>query len=388
MNDITIDKTGWKKWRFDEFAQNISERIEPSQTDLDVYVGLEHIDPDTLHLSRHGHPSDVEGTKLRFYKGDIIFGRRRAYQRKTALATTDGICSAHAMVLRAKEDVVDPSFFPFLFHSKLFIDMAIPISVGGLSPTINWKDISKQEFLLPPKSEQKRLAELLWAADEMIEKEKKEKQELELFRKSKLKDIFNSTNLHIRLKNLPFEEINGLWRTDEDDFINVCVIRSTEFSDYGAICFDKLEPIPVKSSQYKTRKLFPEDIILERSGGGPDQPVGRVCWFEREDGEYSFSNFTSCIRVLNNDIVMSKYLFYFLEYYWEMGGTDRIQNQTTGIRNLDYDLYKMIKIPILSLDRQKQAVSDVEQLLHTINRLKSKIELSQQLKQELINKIY
>ena len=84
---------------------------------------------------------------------------------------------------------------------------------------------------------------------------------------------------------------------------------------------------------------------------------------------------------------MSKYLFYFLEYYWEMGGTDRIQNQTTGIRNLDYDLYKMIKIPILSLDRQKQAVSDVEQLLHTINRLKSKIELSQQLKQELINKI-
>lgn len=388
MNDITIDKTGWKKWRFDEFAQNISERVEPSQTNMDVYVGLEHIDPDTLHLSRHGHPSDVEGTKLRFYKGDIIFGRRRAYQRKTALATTDGICSAHAMVLRAKEDVVDPSFFPFLFHSKQFIDMAITISVGGLSPTINWKDISKQEFLLPPKSEQKRLAELLWAADEMIEKEKKEKQKLEFFRKSKLKCIFNSTNFYIRLKDLPFEEINGLWKTEKEDYINVCVIRSTEFSDYGAICFDKLEPMPVKKSQYKTRKLFPGDIILERSGGGPDQPVGRVCWFEREDGEYSFSNFTSCIRVLNNDIVMSKYLFYFLEYYWEMGGTDRIQNQTTGIRNLDYDLYKMIKIPILSLDRQKQAVSDVEQLLHTINRLKSKIELSQQLKQELINKIY
>lgn len=388
MNDITIDKTGWKKWRFDEFAQNISERVEPSQTDMDVYVGLEHIDPDTLHLSRHGHPSDVEGTKLRFYKGDIIFGRRRAYQRKTALATTDGICSAHAMVLRAKEDVVDPSFFPFLFHSKQFIDMAITISVGGLSPTINWKDISKQEFLLPPKSEQKRLAELLWAADEMIEKEKREKQKLEFFRKSKLKCIFNSTNFYIRLKDLPFEEINGLWKTEKEDYINVCVIRSTEFSDYGAICFDKLEPMPVKKSQYKTRKLFPGDIILERSGGGPDQPVGRVCWFEREDGEYSFSNFTSCIRVLNNDIVMSKYLFYFLEYYWDMGGTDRIQNQTTGIRNLDYDLYKMIKIPILSLDRQKQAVSDVEQLLHTINRLKSKIELSQQLKQELINKIY
>ena len=82
MNELHIDKTHWKKYRFDEMVQNIAERVEPRQTDLDVYVGLEHIDPDCLHLSRHGHPSDVEGTKLRFYKGDIIFGRRRAYQRK------------------------------------------------------------------------------------------------------------------------------------------------------------------------------------------------------------------------------------------------------------------------------------------------------------------
>ena len=222
----------------------------------------------------------------------------------------------------------------------------------------------------------------------MIEKEKNEKQKLEFFRKSKLKDIFKSTNIHIRLKDLPFEEINGLWKTDEEDYINVCVIRSTEFSDYGTICFDKLEPMPVKRSQYKTRKLFPGDIILERSGGGPDQPVGRVCWFEREDGDYSFSNFTSCIRVQDNDIIMSKFLFYFLEYYWEMGGTDRIQNQTTGIRNLDYDLYKMIKIPILFLDKQRQAISDIGQLYRSIYGSRTKIELSQQLKQELINKIF
>ena len=388
MNDITIDKTGWKKWRFDEFAKNISERVEPSQTDMDVYVGLEHIDPDTLHLSRHGHPSDVEGTKLRFYKGDIIFGRRRAYQRKTALATTDGICSAHAMVLRAKEDIVDPSFFPFLFHSKQFIDMAITISVGGLSPTINWKDISKQEFLLPPKSEQKRLAELLWAADEVVEKEKREKEKLDLFRQSELKDIFKSANTHTRLKDLPIEEINGLWKTDDPDSIDVSVIRSTEFSDYGTICFDKLEPMPVKISQYKTRKLLPSDIIVERSGGGPDQPVGRVCYFEQSEGEYSFSNFTSCIRVADSDMILPKYLFYFLEYYWEMGGTDRIQNQTTGIRNLDYELYKMIKVPMLSIEGQNLAIGVIDQIQHSIFATKMQIEQSQQIKQELINKVF
>lgn len=92
MNELHIDKTNWKKYRFDEIGQNISERVEPSQTDLGLYVGLEHIDPDTLHLSQHGHPSDAEGTKLRFYNGDIIFRRHRANQRKTALVTTDGNC--------------------------------------------------------------------------------------------------------------------------------------------------------------------------------------------------------------------------------------------------------------------------------------------------------
>ena len=388
MNELHIDKTHWKKYRFDEMVQNVSERVEPSQTDLDMYVGLEHIDPDTLHLSRNGHPSDVEGTKLRFYKGDIIFGRRRAYQRKTALATTDGICSAHAMVVRAKEDVVDPMFLPFLFHSKNFIDMAITISVGGLSPTINWKDIAKQEFLLPPKAEQKSLAELLWAADEVVEKEKREKSQLDLYRQSKLKSIFQSADTYVRLKDLPIEEINGLWKTEDADSIEVSVIRSTEFSDYGTICFDKLEPMPVKISQYKTRKLLPSDIVVERSGGGPDQPVGRVCYFEKEDGEYSFSNFTSCIRVSKDNVILPKYLFYFLEYYWEMGGTDRIQNQTTGIRNLDYELYKMIKVPMLTIEGQKQAINVIDQLQQSIFASKTQIEQSQQIKQELINKIF
>ena len=202
MNELHIDKTHWKKYRFDEMVQNIAERVEPSQTDLDVYVGLEHIDPDCLHLSRHGHPSDVEGTKLRFYKGDIIFGRRRAYQRKTALANTDGICSAHAMVVRAKEDVVDPMFLPFLFHSKSFIDMAITISVGGLSPTINWKDIADYEFLLPPKAEQKRLAELLWAADEVVEKEKMEREILKVFKIKQMSYLLNGYQ-HIQNNGKP-----------------------------------------------------------------------------------------------------------------------------------------------------------------------------------------
>lgn len=110
------------------------------------------------------------GQKLAFNKGDVIFGRRRAYQRKLAIAKMDGICSAHAMVLRAKPDVMLPEFLPFFLSSDMFMERAIGISVGSLSPTINWRTLKKEEFPVPPLPEQRRLARLLWAADEVVEK--------------------------------------------------------------------------------------------------------------------------------------------------------------------------------------------------------------------------
>jgi type I restriction enzyme R subunit len=107
MNEPKALKPGWKVWRFDQIATNVNVRIDnPSESGMDHYVGLEHLDCDSLKIRRWGSPDDVEATKLMFKKGDIIFARRRAYQRKLGVAEFDGICSAHAMVLRAKPEVV------------------------------------------------------------------------------------------------------------------------------------------------------------------------------------------------------------------------------------------------------------------------------------------
>jgi len=162
-------KSGWKMVKFDDIAQNVAVRVDPADAKTDVYVGLEHLDPSTIHLRQWGHPSDVTGQKLAFKKGDVIFGRRRAYQRKLAVTEFDGICSAHAMVVRAKPKMILPEFLPFFLQSDMFMERAIEISVGSLSPTINWKTLRVQEFPLPPLDEQKRIAEILWAADEAVE---------------------------------------------------------------------------------------------------------------------------------------------------------------------------------------------------------------------------
>ena len=160
-----MDKSNWKILQFDQIAENISERVDPNNTDLQCYVGLEHLDSNSIHINRHGTPDDVNGQKLRFYKGDIIFGRRRAYLRKAAVAKTDGFCSAHALVLRAKKDVIDPLLFPFFMHSDTFMHKAIDISVGSLSPTINWGTLKHQEFRVPPKSLQTFLVDIFTKID-------------------------------------------------------------------------------------------------------------------------------------------------------------------------------------------------------------------------------
>lgn len=155
--------------RFDEMAVLVKDRIDnPADAQTDRYVGLEHLDKDSLRIMRWGAPADVHATKLVFRSGDIIFGRRRVYLRKLAVADFDGICSAHAMVLRAKSGVVLPDFLPFLMQSDAFMDRALEISVGSLSPTINWKTLAKEEFVLPSLAEQRELAKVLAACESTI----------------------------------------------------------------------------------------------------------------------------------------------------------------------------------------------------------------------------
>ena len=160
-------KPGWTRVAFGDVATCANDRIDnPVDAGVERYVGLEHLDSDSLVIRRWGFPAAVTATKLLFRKGDIIFGRRRVYQRKLAVADFDGICSAHALVLRAKSGAVLPRFLPFFMQSDAFMERAKAISVGSLSPTINWRTLASEEFALPPLDEQHRLASVLTAVME------------------------------------------------------------------------------------------------------------------------------------------------------------------------------------------------------------------------------
>ena len=160
-------------FKFSEIAFNSTEKKKPVDEDKYTYLGLEHLDSDSIYVTRYGADVAPKGDKLIMKKGDVLFGKRRAYQKKVAIAPFDGIFSAHGMVLRPKEDVIDKDFFPMFIKSDYFLDAAIKISVGSLSPTINWRDLKELKFELPSLEEQRDLAEVLWAIYDMKDRYKK-----------------------------------------------------------------------------------------------------------------------------------------------------------------------------------------------------------------------
>ncbi|HYV50046.1 MAG TPA: restriction endonuclease subunit S [Myxococcaceae bacterium] len=190
----------------------INDRVDnPSEAGVERYVGLEHLDSDSLRIQRWGAPSDVGATKLLFRKGDIIFGRRRAYQRKLAVADFDGICSAHAMVLRARPEVVLPEFLPFFMQSDLFMQRALAISVGSLSPTINWETLAQEEFALPPIEQQRTLASALLAASRCIESFHDAKIAAERARRALIHFLYTGGANHEPRKDTPLGELPASW---------------------------------------------------------------------------------------------------------------------------------------------------------------------------------
>lgn len=161
------------KYRFEQIAINCTQKRIPTEDDNAGYIGLEHLDSGSLTVTRWGSQVPLKGEKLVMHKGDVLLGKRNAYLRRAAVCPHDGVFSAHGMVLQPKEEVIDKSFFPLFIASNYFFDEAIRISVGSLSPTVNWKDLKNVVFDLPSIDEQKRLASVLWAINDTIESYKR-----------------------------------------------------------------------------------------------------------------------------------------------------------------------------------------------------------------------
>ncbi len=162
-----MKNNSWPPVRFGDVVREVREtENDPLRAGFERYVGLEHLDPESLHIKRWGQIADSDITFTRVFRaGQVLFGRRRAYQRKAAVADFDGICSGDIIVMEAREEHLLPDLLPFIVQTEGFYDYALRTSAGSLSPRTKWSHLAAYEFALPPEDEQRRIADILWAAD-------------------------------------------------------------------------------------------------------------------------------------------------------------------------------------------------------------------------------
>lgn len=127
-------------------------------------VGLEHLDPDEIELSRWNEDRENTFTKS-FSRGQVLFGRRRAYLRKAVVAPFDGVCSGDITVIEARE-TLSPRLLPFIIQNEALFKHAVSNSAGSLSPRVKWQSLAQFEFNLPARDQQEKLADLLWTAQD------------------------------------------------------------------------------------------------------------------------------------------------------------------------------------------------------------------------------
>ena len=189
------------KVKLNDVAIEARETWKQNKTDVPV-VGLEHLEPDEIWLKRWDLNPDENTFTKGFKKGQLLFGRRRAYQKKMSVASCDGICSGDITVIAAKPEKILPDLLPFYLRTDAFFDFAVRGSGGSLSPRVKWSHISDYEFDLPPMEEQKKLAELLWAANDLKEKYKKAITATDEMLKAKFREMFGENCINVLLSEL------------------------------------------------------------------------------------------------------------------------------------------------------------------------------------------
>lgn len=162
---------GWRLVRFGDVVTNVKATTkDAAAAGLERVVGLDHIDPESMPLRRWDLLDDLpDGTSFTrtFKAGQVLFGKRRAYQRKVAVPDFDGICSGDILVFEPSTAELLSRFLPYVVESEGFFDHALGTSAGSLSPRTKWQEIAKYEFGLPPADEQARMAEVLAGSERL-----------------------------------------------------------------------------------------------------------------------------------------------------------------------------------------------------------------------------
>jgi type I restriction enzyme, S subunit len=360
-----FDRTGWTRVPFGDVVENVNETVrEPEAAGIERFIGLEHLEPGSLHIRSWGNIADGTTFKRRCRRGQLLFGKRRAYQRKVAVADFDALVSGDIYVLAARPGRLLPDLLPFICLSERFYRHAVGTSAGSLSPRTNWSSLATFELDLPPIEQQRQFAQLLTGASSVVSAISRARDASEAYFSERSSELFSyqhRQNVTLRslvergaasLQTGPFGTV---LRTSSYILDGVPVVDPA--SMYGDD-FDLNRTKFVSEAEARRLAMYqtvPGDIVICRV-----RHVGRMVYVRPQHAGYIVG--THCIRLRTDpEQCDSKYLDFFLRtrhvQEWLLRST-----VGTVMPAINEAALKRLLVPLPSVDDQRHIAATLDAL--------------------------
>jgi type I restriction enzyme M protein len=378
--------------RLGEVAEEVRGNWAGETKDVPV-VGLEHLDPDDIWLRKwEVNPSENTFTKA-FRKGQILFGRRRAYQKKLSLAPRDGICSGDITVIAAKGDKVFPELLPFFLRTDKFFDYAIQGSAGSLSPRVKWAHLANYEFDLPSIARQRELSNLLWAANDLKESYKKAIAATDEMLKAKFREMFGECGGQKaegdpKVAIWPLATIGDVsesvrYGTSKPGDTNgdYKYLRMNNLTYDGYFDFSDVKRISLDADEIDKYIVHRGDILFNRTN--TKEIVGKTAYFDFDE-HMVIAGYIIRLRVDKRRICP--------QYLWKLLNTNELKGKLRKMAkgaihqaNINAQELRSIEFPLPPLSLQREFVAIAERADAAKSALKQSIADIDQVMKGLIN---
>lgn len=382
---MKLRKEKWEKVLFGNAVECLEKHSkDPTKEGIEKFIGLENLNGENLKIEGYGLVSEGTTFSKMFRKGNVLFGKRRAYLKKIAIADFDGICSGDILVFRNRENVLIHELLPIYVSSHSFIEYAISTSAGSLSPRTRWKDLSNYQIPLPPLSEQKQIAALFQSIETAMEQVDGQEKKLKELRKSLINKLTKqnpefgtllskSTCKEYSIGDLAIEVPD---RTDNPQKSGIPKFIGLEDFESGELTIQKFSSTEKLVSAMKLCKQG--DVLFAR----------RNAYLKRASlTEFDAVCSGDVIVIRPNDkIILPKFLILVMntDEFWEFAISNAAGTMSKRVKWRDLATYSF-ELPDIKI--QAKILGVFYQLEATLSHLKQQKATLKLLKQNLLNEI-
>jgi type I restriction enzyme S subunit len=378
-------KPGWRQVKFGDVVQLSKARSQDPLADgFERYVGLEHLEPGDLRIRSWGNVADGVTFTSVFQPGQVLFGKRRAYQRKVAVADFSGVCSGDIYVLETKDSkVLLPELLPFICQTDAFFDHAVGTSAGSLSPRTNWSSLAEFQFSLPSIQDQPACVETLRSAAAHAASFEHLAGTNRALMKSAIMDFFGREDIAWTWE--PIGSVGDVQLGQqkhpkyEAGIAPKPYLRVVNIGD-GDLVLDDVKSMDFVGRDFTKHRLQPGDVLVTEGDLVSAFNVGRAAIFRGEIEDCCVQK--SLIRFRPRPGIQSEYVlaaFRFLRY----AGHFAQAASTTTVSHLVANKFERVLMPIAPPEYRQDLIGLLSDIAGSQERVDQKAQKAAELKQSL-----